>query len=83
MEGDSLNIINMFNDKTPSTWTIEDRIMEIKALMNNFKKFIFSHSYREDNVVVDWIASRAMQGDSMLRWHSDLRINMDLKSLIK
>ena len=42
MEGDSLNIINMLNDKIPSTWTIEDSIMEIKALMANFEKVIFS-----------------------------------------
>ena len=53
MEGDSLNIINMLNDKTPSTWTIEDSIMEIKALMANFEKVIFSHSYREGNVVAN------------------------------
>ena len=45
LEGDSLNIINMLNNKTPSTWTIEDSLMEIKALMANFEKVIFSHTY--------------------------------------
>ena len=82
MEGDSLNIINMLNDKTPSTWTIEDSIMEIKTLPTNFEKVIFSHSYREGNVIADWIAKRDVQGDSTLSWHNDLRSNMNLKCLI-
>ena len=82
MEGDSLNIINMLNDKTPNTWTIEDSIMEIKSLTTNFEKVIFSHSYCEGNVVTDWIASRAVQRDNMLIWHNDLRSNVNLKSLI-
>ena len=83
LEGDSLNIINMLNDKKPSTWTIEDNIMEIKALTTNFKKVIFSHSYREGNMVADWIANRVVQGGSMMRWHYDLRNNVDLNFLIK
>ena len=82
LEGDSLNIINMLNDKTPSTWTIEDSIMEIKALMANFEKVIFSDSYHEGNVVSNWIANREVQGGSTMRWHHDLKDNMDLKSLI-
>ena len=83
MEGDSLNIINILNEKTPSTWTIEDNIMKIKALTANFEEVIFSHSYREGNVIVDWIASRVVQRDSRLSWHNDLSSNMDLKLLIK
>lgn len=34
LEGDSLNIINMLNNKSLITWSIEGSIMEIKDLMN-------------------------------------------------
>ena len=57
--------------------------MEIKALMANFEKVIFSHPYCEGNAIFDWIISRAVQGDSTLRWHNDLNTNVDLKFLIK
>lgn len=53
MESDSLNIINMLNDKTPITWTIEYSIMEIESIMANLEKVIFSHSYHEGNVLAD------------------------------
>lgn len=82
MERDSLNIINMLNDKTLTTWTIEASIMEIKSLMNKFEKVIFTHTYREGNAVADWIANRAVQHESMLRWHTNLSRNVDLKDLI-
>ena len=63
MEGDSLNIINMLNDKTPSTWTIEDSIMEIKALTTNFEKVTFSHSYWEGNAISNSLANMVVQGE--------------------
>lgn len=82
LEGDSLNIINILNDITPSTWTIEESIFEIKSLTANFEKVIFSHSYHEGNVINDWIANRVVQGNYLLSWHNDLSSSVDLKSLI-
>ena len=72
----------MLNNKTPSTWTIEDNIMDIKALMANFEKVIFSHSYHEGNMVANWIANMVVCIGSMMRWYCNLRKYMDLKSLI-
>ena len=61
MEGDSLNIINMLNNKNSITWSIEASVMEIKTLMNKFEKVIISHTYHEGNAVADWIANYAVQ----------------------
>jgi len=57
MEGDSLNIINMLNDKSLTTWSIEASVTKIQTLMDKFEKIIFSHIYHEGNVVADWIAN--------------------------
>ena len=40
LEGDSLNIINILNNKNSITWSIEATIMEIKNLINILKKWL-------------------------------------------
>jgi len=45
MEGDSLNIINILNKKSPITWSIEASLTKIKNLMNKFDNVIFSHIF--------------------------------------
>lgn len=46
LEGDSLNIINMLNNKNSITWSIEATVMEIKSLINKSEKIIISHTVR-------------------------------------
>ena len=53
MERDSLNIINMPNNKIPITWSIEASLIEIKNLMDKFDKVIFSHTFHEGNSMAD------------------------------
>lgn len=52
LEGDSLNIFNILNNKNSISWTIEEMVMEIKSLMHKIEKVIISHTYREANGVV-------------------------------
>ena len=82
MEGDSLNIINILNNKNSITWSIEESIMEIKTLMNKFEKVIISHSYCEGNGVADWVANYVVQMGYKMMWFGNLRKNVDLKALI-
>ena len=82
LEGDSLNIIVILNGKTPTTWSTDASLMEIKTLMGKFEKVTFSHIYREGNVVAQWIANQVVLWESKLRWHDDLRRSVDLKALI-
>ena len=60
LEGDSLNIINILNNKNTITWSIEATVMEIKSLINKFEKFIISHTYREANGVANWVANHVI-----------------------
>ena len=48
MEGDSLNIINMLNNNSPVSWTIEGSILEIKNLINKFDMFYFLIFFRRE-----------------------------------
>ena len=67
MEGDSLNIINMLNNKSMVTWTIEGSIMEIKNLINKLDNVIFSHIFWKGNSVADWIANQVVYREIKLR----------------
>ena len=53
MEEDSLDIISMLNNKSPSTWSIEASLMEIKKLMKKFDMVIFFHIFCEGNSMAD------------------------------
>lgn len=53
LEGDSLNIINMLNNKSSVTWIIEGSMLENKNLMNKFDNVLFSHLFWEGNSVDD------------------------------
>lgn len=57
LEGDSLNIINILNNKNSITWSIEATVMEINSLINKFEKVIISHTYCGANGVADWVAN--------------------------
>lgn len=45
LEGDSLNIINILNNKSLINWIIEGSILEIKELMNKFDNVYISHIF--------------------------------------
>ena len=45
LEGNSLNIINMLNNKNMVTWNIDGSIMEIKNLINFFDKVMISYNF--------------------------------------
>lgn len=82
MEGDSLNIINMLNNKNLVTWTIEGSIMEIKNLINKFENVIFSHIFWEGNSIADWIANHAIYRERNLRWHADLCKDVEITMML-
>ena len=82
LEGDSINIINMLNNKNSITWSIEATIMEIKSLINKFEKVIISHTYYEANGVADWVANHVVQMGYKMTWIDKLRNHVDLRALI-
>ena len=82
LEGDSLNIINMLNNKKSFTWLIQVIVMEIKSLINKFEKVIISHTYHEANGVADWFTNHVVQMGHKMMWFGELRKHVDLKALI-
>ena len=67
---------------SPTTWSIKDSVVEIKTLMGKFENVLFTHVYREGNIVADWIAKQAVLWERKMRWHDDLSRSVDLKNLI-
>ena len=45
LEGDSLNIVNMLNNKNMITWNTNGSIMEVKNLIKKIDKVIIKHNY--------------------------------------
>lgn len=45
LEGDSLNIIKMLNNRNMVMWNIEGSILEIKNIFNKFDNVIIPHNY--------------------------------------
>ena len=82
LEGDSLNIINMLNNRNMVMWNIEGSILEIKNLLNKFYNVIISHNYQEGNKVADWIANKAANVNSKMTWANNLSKEGDLKVII-
>lgn len=82
LEGDSLNIVNILNNKSSISWTIEATIKEIKHLIQNFEKIVITHTFREASGVADWIANYAVLKGQMVRWTDDLINHIDLKAII-
>jgi ribonuclease HI len=82
LEGDSLNIVNILNNKCSTSWSIEVTIKEMKNLIQNFEKIVFTHTYREANLVADWIANYAILKGQRARWIDDLSNHFDLKAII-
>lgn len=67
-EGNSLNIINMLNNKNMVTWNIEGSILEIKNMIKFFDNVIISHNYWEGKKVANWIVNKAVKVDEKLTW---------------
>lgn len=82
LEGDSLNIVNILNNKISTSWTIEATIKEIKHLIQNFEKIVITHTFREANCVADWIANYVVLKGQIVRWTDDLINHVDLKAII-
>lgn len=53
LEGDSLNIVNIINNKNSISWSIEAIVKEIKSLIQKFEKVVISHTFQEANGVAD------------------------------
>ncbi len=79
LEGDSLNIVNILNNKSSISWSIDATIKEIKYLIQKFEKFVISHTFQEANGVADWIANYAILMGQMVRWTDELTNQVDLK----
>lgn len=82
LEGDSLNIINILNNKSAISWSIEATIKEIKYLIQKFEKVVISHTFREANGAADWVANYDVLTGQMMRWTNELTNQVDLKAII-
>ena len=82
LEGDSLNIINMLNNKSLITWSIEGSLMEIKDLMTKFDNVFISHIFHEDNKAADWTANQVAYWETKLRWQDDLSKEIELMAIV-
>ena len=82
LEGDSLNIINMLNNKSLITQSIEGSISEIKYLMNKFDNVYISHIFWQGNKVADQIANQAVYRETKLSQKDDLSKEVELTKTI-
>ena len=82
LEGDSLNIVNILNKKSSSSWTIEASIKEINHLIQKFENVVFTHTFQEANRAIDWIANYAVLKGQTVKWTDNLINHIDLKAII-
>lgn len=71
----------MLNNKSPITWTIEGSILEIKNLINKFDNVLFSHIFREGNLIANLIANQSVYRERKLRWQDNLCKEVELTTI--
>lgn len=51
VKGDSLNIFNCLRNCSPPSWTIENFIVDVQAMLHDFNEVYISHAFHEANGV--------------------------------
>ncbi|GLJ28797.1 hypothetical protein SUGI_0567730 [Cryptomeria japonica] len=61
IEGDSQLVINVVQKAGVSNWRLKQRLMVVLDKLKNLSDFSITHTYREGNMVADWLANEGIK----------------------